>query len=60
MRCLLVADVAVPNEGMGMENIDLYLVKKQAKVQVVASKSSDKRRRQRLKPFCQAKRSKFA
>lgn len=31
MRCLLVSDVAVPNEGMGMENIDLYLVKKQAK-----------------------------
>lgn len=29
LRCLLVADTLVPNEAMGMENIDLYLVKKQ-------------------------------
>ncbi len=29
MRCLLVADTLVPNEAMGIENIDLYLVKKQ-------------------------------
>jgi len=30
MRCLLVADTSVPNTDMGMENIDLYLVKWQA------------------------------
>lgn len=29
LRCLLVADTLVANESMGMENIDLYLVKKQ-------------------------------
>jgi CRISPR/Cas system CSM-associated protein Csm5 (group 7 of RAMP superfamily) len=31
MRCLLVSDTHVLNTDMGMENIDLYLVKKQAK-----------------------------
>ena len=28
MRCLLVADAELPEDGLGVENIDLYLVKK--------------------------------
>lgn len=33
MRCLLVADVALPEDGLGVDNIDLYLVKKMPKGQ---------------------------
>jgi len=33
MRCLLVSDVALPEDGLGVDNIGLYLVKKQPKGQ---------------------------
>jgi hypothetical protein len=33
MRCLLVSDTALPEDGLGVENIDLYLVKKLPKGQ---------------------------
>ncbi len=33
MRCLLVSDVTLPDEGIGVDNIDLYLVKKLPKGQ---------------------------
>lgn len=33
MRCLLVADVVLPEDGLGVDNIDLYLVKKMPKGQ---------------------------
>ncbi len=33
LRCLLVADTALPEDGIGVENIDLYLVKKLPKGQ---------------------------
>ena len=33
LRCLLVADTALPEDGLGVENIDLYLVKKLPKGQ---------------------------
>lgn len=33
MRCLHVADVALPEDGLGVDNIDLYLVKKMPKGQ---------------------------
>lgn len=33
MRCLLVADVELPEDGLGVDNIDLYLVKKMPKGQ---------------------------
>lgn len=33
MRCLLVADVPLPDDGIGVDNIDLYLVKKMPKGQ---------------------------
>ncbi|MEO6039458.1 MAG: type III-A CRISPR-associated RAMP protein Csm5 [Saprospiraceae bacterium] len=33
LRCLLIADTALPEDGLGVENIDLYLVKKLPKGQ---------------------------
>lgn len=33
LRCLLVSDTALPEDGLGVENIDLYLVKKLPKGQ---------------------------
>jgi CRISPR type III-A-associated RAMP protein Csm5 len=35
MRCLLISDTSIPNKDIGIENIDLYLVKKLPKFQGV-------------------------